>query len=108
MKKIIIWSSIFLIIVTIISAQQTNIFPTNATVGIGTGSPNATTAMHIYRNTTSSVPILWLDDDNATGYTQMVFLATSSIFTWVFEMPRQRHLTKTSFLLWMRTSAGAG
>jgi hypothetical protein len=62
MKNNILLSLAILLFGGMVSAQQTNIFPTNATVGIGTGSPNATTAMHIYRNPTSTVPELWLED----------------------------------------------
>jgi hypothetical protein len=72
--------SLTILFASFASAQQTNTFPTNATVGIGTGSPNSTTAMHIYRNTTSTVPVLWVEDDNASGYAQMAFRGTSALF----------------------------
>lgn len=64
-----------------ISSMTQNTFPTpSGTVGIGTSSPNNTTQLHIYRNTTSTVPILWVEDDNTSGYTQMAFRGTSQIF----------------------------
>jgi hypothetical protein len=58
-----------------------NSFPSSGTVGIGTSSPNPDAQLlHIYRNTTSKEPLLWLEDDNTSGYSQMEFHATGKIF----------------------------
>jgi hypothetical protein len=77
--------TIVLIVVTLLLINHfslgQNIFPTpSGPVGIGINPPNSTTQLHIYRNTTSTVPELWLEDDNTTGYTQMAFRATGALF----------------------------
>jgi hypothetical protein len=77
--------TIVLIVVTLLLINHfslgQNVFPTHSgPVGIGINPPNSTTQLHIYRNTASTVPELWLEDDNTTGYTQMAFRATGALF----------------------------
>jgi hypothetical protein len=57
-----------------------NTFLSSGTVGIGISLLDLKPQLHTYRNTTSKEPLLWLEDDNSSGYSQMEFRGTGKIF----------------------------